>query len=70
MSCIYVEQFSAYLDGIFEPLLNALSDPSDAVSCSKKPTKLHYLFTCNLRLWYNCVTLCLANITLLYAWFL
>ncbi|EMS46545.1 Protein VAC14-like protein [Triticum urartu] len=24
-------EFSAYLDGIFEPLLNALSDPSDAV---------------------------------------
>jgi vacuole morphology and inheritance protein 14 len=26
-----VEQFLGYLDGIFEPLLNALSDPSDAV---------------------------------------
>jgi hypothetical protein len=41
---ICVEQFLGYLEGIFEPLLNALSDPSDAVSCLRKPSKLHYLF--------------------------
>jgi len=28
----FLEQFLAYLNDIFDPLLNALSDPSDAVS--------------------------------------
>jgi hypothetical protein len=29
---VFLEQFLAYLNDIFDPLLNALSDPSDAVN--------------------------------------
>jgi hypothetical protein len=41
----FLEQFLAYLNDIFDPLLNALSDPSDAVSFFfKKHSKQHFLF--------------------------
>jgi hypothetical protein len=38
-----MEQFLAYLNDIFDPLLNALSDPSDAVSSFRKVFKTVFL---------------------------
>jgi len=61
----YRVEFLAYLNDIFDPLLNALSDPSDAVSFFKSLPNCHVCFE-YLKL--HVVSCWLADIILLFVY--